>query len=292
MKLGLQINRFTWEKEPQSIPQILAKITTTAEDAGFYSEWVMDHFFQISYVGDKSEPMLEGYTTLGFMAGLTKKVKLGTLVTGVIYRYPALLVKAVTTLDVLSNGRAYFGVGAAWNEEEYHALGFAFPPLKTRFEQLEDTLQLAKQMWKGDAKEFKGKQFTVPNPINRPQVLTKPHPPIMIGGGGEKKTLKLVAQYGDACNLFVRLGNDVLKEKLAILKQHCKDVGRTYDDIEKTALDQVLVDENFKPEEFIEKAKELSDLGFTHLIIGIRNVQEIQPLVVFGEKIIPRLKKI
>lgn len=290
MKVGLQINRFTWSGEPESIHSTLAKIATTAEDAGFYSEWVMDHFFQISYVGDKEEPMLEGYTTLGYLSGLTKKVKLGTLVTGVIYRYPAVLIKAVTALDVLSNGRAYFGVGAAWNEEESHALGFEFPPLKTRFEQLEDTLQLAKQMWKGDTKTFTGKQFTVPNPINSPQAISKPHPPIMIGGGGEQKTLKFVAKYGDACNLFVRLGKEELQKKLDILKQHCEDVGRNYDDIEKTCLDQVPV--GFDPNEIIERAHEMKELGFEHIIFGIRNVQEITPLEVFGKKVIPAINKL
>lgn len=290
MKIGLQVNRFTWPGEPQTISDILTNIATTADEAGFYSLWVMDHFFQIHYVGEPEEPMLEGYTTLGFLAGITKKIKLGTLVTGVIYRNPALLVKIITTLDVLSKGRAYLGIGAAWNEEESKALGFDFPPLKDRFEQLEETLQIAHQMWQGDEKPFNSKHFHLGRPLNSPQVLTKPHPPIMIGGGGEKKTLRLVAQYADACNLFVRLGDEELIKKLDILKEHCKAAGRNYDDIEKTALDQVMPD--FKPQDIIEDCKRMRKLGFEQIIYGIRNVQDIDPIKIFGEKIIPEVSKL
>lgn len=287
MRIGLQINRFTWPGEPKSIHKILTDIATTADQGGFFSIWVMDHFFQIGYIGKPEEPMLEAYTTLGFLAGITKKTMLGTMVTGVIYRNPTLLIKAVTALDVVSNGRAYFGVGAAWNEEESNALGFEFPPLKIRFEQLEDTLQLAKQMWNDDDKEFKGKQFTFPRPINHPQAIQKPHPPILIGGGGEKKTLRFVAQYGDACNLFARLGNDEVKRKLAILKEHCKEVGRDYDDIEKTALHQIHPDFNSK--EVFEEIKNLKKLGFSHLIIGIPGMENSDPVKRIAEEIIPKV---
>jgi F420-dependent oxidoreductase-like protein len=290
MKIGLQINRFTWPGEPQSIHKILADIATTADTGGFYSIWVMDHFFQIGYIGKPEEPMMEAYTTLGFLAGITKNAMLGTMVTGVIYRNPTLLIKAVTALDVMSNGRAYFGVGAAWNEEESNALGFEFPPLKIRFEQLEDTLQLAKQMWSDNDKTFKGKQFTFPKPINHPQAIQKPHPPILIGGGGEKKTLRLVAQYGDACNLFARLGEDEVKRKLDILKKHCKDVGRNYDDIEKTALHQIHPD--FKPKEVIEEINNLKDLGFSQLIIGIPGMENSNPVKRIAEEIIPKVKNL
>lgn len=287
MKIGLQINKFTWPKEPQSIGDTFKTIAQTAEKEGFYSIWVMDHFFQISYVGKKEEPMLEGYTALGFLAGCTSKVKLGTLVTGVIYREPALLIKAVTTLDVLSKGRAYFGIGAAWNEEESVALGFRFPPLKERFERLEETLKIAHQMFKDDAREIKGAHYHLKEPINHPTVISKPHPPIMIGGVGEKKTLKFVAQYADACNIFARLGEEEVKRKLDILKKHCKDAGRNYDDIEKTALDQV--PEGFDPDELVAECKKLKKMGFSHVIFGVRNVNEIKPLKIIGEKVIPKV---
>jgi len=290
MKIGLQINRFTWKGEPDTIRDTLEKIATTAEASNFYSVWVMDHFFQIFHIGASEEPMLEAYTTLGFLAGITKKVKLGTMVTGVIYRNPSLLAKTITTLDVLSGGRAYLGIGAAWNEEESKALGFEFPPLKERFERLEEALQINLQMWKGDEKPFKGKFNQLDRPLNSPQVISKPHPPILIGGGGEKKTLRLVAQYADACNLFAQAGDEEVKRKLDILKQHCKDVGRNYDEIEKTALYQIR--EDIDPDKIISDLKHYHDLGFSHIIVGIRNVEEIEPVKILGEKVIPQVSKL
>ena len=195
MKIGLQIPSFTWPGGPAKIPQKLAEIARTADDGGFSSLWVMDHFFQIPNVGPVENEMLESYSTLSYLAGLTKNVKLGTLVTGVVYRQPGLLVKTVTTLDVLSGGRAYFGIGAAWNEQEALGLGFPFPPLKERFERLEETLQIAIQMWSGNQAPFDGKHYQLDHALNSPQALSKPHPPILIGGMGEKKTLRLVAVY-------------------------------------------------------------------------------------------------
>ena len=289
MRIGLQINNFTWPGGDTKIGQTLGEIAATADKAGFYSIWVMDHFFQIHYVGEPTEPMLEGYTTLGYLAGVTKKAKLGTLVTGVIYRHPSLLINAVTSLDVLSGGRAYFGVGAAWNEEESKGLGFAFPPVKERFEQLEETLQLAHQMWKGDEKPFTGKHYSLEWPMLQPKPVTKPHPPIMIGGGGEKKTLRFVAQYADACNLFVRLGSEELQRKLDILKDHCKEVGRNYDDIEKTALSSV--PEDVTADQVVEECKVLRELGITHVIFSIRNVYKQKALNLFGDTIIPAVSK-
>lgn len=290
MKVGLQINRFTWPKEPQSISKNITDIATTADQGGFSSIWVMDHFFQIGHLGKPEEPMLEAYTTLGYLAGITKKVHLGTMVTGVIYRYPALLIKAVTSLDVLSSGRAYFGVGAAWNEEESNALGFAFPPLKIRFEQLEDTLQLAKQMWSNNDTTFIGKQINIPKPTNHPQAITKPHPPILIGGVGEKKTLKLVAQYADACNIFARMGDEELKRKLDILRNHCEDVGRDYNEIEKTALDQVL--SKFDSSKVINECKKLREHGFTHIIFGIPDIVNSDPVKKLVQEVIPQIAKL
>jgi F420-dependent oxidoreductase-like protein len=195
MKIGLQIPRFNWPGSPQNTGAKLTEIAATAEAAGFSSLWVMDHYYQIAPgLGQADDPMLEGYSVLNYLAGVTKNATLGTLVTGVIYREPAYLVKIVTALDVLSGGRAYFGVGAAWYEQEAHGMGFPFPPIKERFERLEETLQIAHQMWSDDRSPFEGKHYRLEKPINSPQPISRPHPPIMIGGMGEKKTLRLVAQ--------------------------------------------------------------------------------------------------
>ena len=204
MKIGLQIPSFTWPGGPEKIGRKLAEIARTAEHAGFVSLWVMDHFFQIGGVGPVENEMLESYATLAYLAGLTKKVKLGAMVTGVVYRHPGILIKTVTTLDVLSGGRAYLGIGAAWNEQEAHGLGIPFPPLKERFERLEETLQIAHLMWSGKQDPFEGKYYHTRPASQQPATLSKPHPPILIGGMGEKKTLRLVAKYADACNLFAR----------------------------------------------------------------------------------------
>ncbi|MBA2285137.1 MAG: LLM class F420-dependent oxidoreductase, partial [Ktedonobacteraceae bacterium] len=200
MRVGLQVPNFTWPNGQSELGDTFALIAERAERAGFYSMWVMDHFFQIRMAGPPEHEMLEGWSALAFAAGRTNRIKLGTMVTGVTYRYPAILVKTATTLDVLSHGRAYFGIGAAWNEEEHKGLGVPFPPIAERFERLEETLQIAHQMWSGDDKAFAGKHYQLERPLNSPQSVQKPHPPILIGGGGERKTLRLVAQYADACN--------------------------------------------------------------------------------------------
>jgi F420-dependent oxidoreductase-like protein len=289
MKLGLQISSFTYPGQPKTIRDTLTQIAVTAEKTGFYSLWVMDHYFQIHYVGKPDEPMLEAYTTLGFLAGITKKVKLGTMVTGVIYRYPGLLIKAVTTLDSLSGGRAYLGIGAAWNEEESQALGFPFPPIKDRFERLEEALQIAHLMFT-DAKEpFTGKHYQLGNTMNHPVPITKPHPPILIGGGGETKTLKFVAKYGDACNLFAAAGDEVLIHKLRVLKEHCLEVGRDYDDIEKTVLSNV--SDKMNPDQIIEHCQHLKTLGFDHIIFSIPKMYDLEPIKAF-DKIIPIVENI
>src|SRR5579863_9513184 len=199
MRIGLQVPNFTWSTDQGSLGDTFAIIAQRAERAGFFSLWVMDHFFQIPGVGPAEHEMLEGYSALAFAAGRTQRIKLGTMVTGVTYRYPGLLVKTATTLDALSHGRAYFGVGAAWNEEEHNGLGVPFPPLSERFERLEETLQIALQMWSGNEKAFQGKHYQLACLLNSPQSVQRPHPPILIGGGGERKTLRLVAKYADAC---------------------------------------------------------------------------------------------
>src|SRR5262249_53424552 len=218
MRVGLQVNNFTYPNGQSQLDDPFASMSGRVERAGFYSLWVMDHFFQIRGNGPSENEMLEGWTALGFAAGVTNRLRLGTMVTGITYRHPGVLVKTATTLDVLSHGRAYFGIGAAWNEEEHRGLGIPFPPLKERFERVEETLRIAHQMWSGDEAPLMGQHYQLERPLNVPQSVQRPHPPILIGGSGEQKTLRLVAQYGDACNLFARLGDDELRRKLAVLR--------------------------------------------------------------------------
>lgn len=288
MKIGLQIPSFSWAGGAPGLAVRLADIAQTADAAGFASIWVMDHFFQLPMIGAADEPMLEGYSTLSYLAAITENVRLGTLVTGVVYRNPGLLIKSVTNLDVLSGGRAYFGVGAAWYDREAIGLNFPFPATKVRFEWLEETLQIAHQMWSGETGPYAGKHFQLAETICRPLPLSKPHPPIMIGGMGEQKTLRLVAQYADACNLFARAGSDVLAHKLDVLRRHCEAVGRPYEEIEKTSLDTVrLADGHMTAGDVLAHCRALADLGIQHAIFNMPNVQDIVPLEVFGREIIP-----
>src|SRR6266516_4846210 len=222
MRLGLQVPNFTWPNGQENLGDTFGLIAQRAERAGFYSMWVMDHFFQIRNVGPAENEMLESYSALAFAAGRTNRIKLGTMVTGVTYRHPGLLVKTVTTLDVLSHGCAYLGICAALNEEGHRGLGVPFPTVSERFERLEETLQIALQMWAGDEKPYNGKYYHLARLLNSPQPVQKPHPPILIGGSGERKTLRLVAQYADGCNLFARMGKDVLQQKLNVLQEHCQ----------------------------------------------------------------------
>jgi F420-dependent oxidoreductase-like protein len=266
----------------------LAEIGKTADEAGFASIWVMDHFFQIGVVGEAEEPMLEGYSALNYLAGITHQVKLGTLVTGVHYRYPGILLKTVTSLDVLSGGRAYLGIGAGWNERESRGLGVPFPPRAERFERLEEALQIAHQMWSGEVKPYRGKHYHLEEAMNNPPPVSRPHPPIMVGGMGEKKTLRLVAQYADACNLFAYGGAGLIKHKLEVLKGHCEDVGRDYEEIERTALGSVnLGPESMSPHDVIRMCSDLSEAGIQHLIFNMPNVHKISPLETFGREVIP-----
>jgi F420-dependent oxidoreductase-like protein len=240
MLLGIQVPSFTWPEGPAAIGKTLRRIAVDCEAAGVSSFWVMDHFFQIRGVGPAENEMLEGYTTLGYVAAATERITLGTMVTGVTYRIPALLVKTVTTLDVLSGGRAWFGVGAAWNEEEHVGLGVPFPPVAERFERLEETLQIAQRMWAGDEAPYDGTYYRPQRLLNSPQSLSRPHPRILIGGTGEKKTLRFVARYADACNIF-EMPVPAFQAKLDVLKAHCETEGRDYDEIEKTALSTLLL---------------------------------------------------
>lgn len=297
MRLGLQVPNFTWSEDQNQLGDTFALIAERAERAGLYSLWVMDHFFQIRNVGPAEHEMLEGWSALAFAAARTNRIKLGTMVTGVTYRYPGLLVKTATTLDVLSHGRAYLGIGAAWNEEEHRGLGVSFPPLAERFERLEETLQIALQMWAGDEKPFQGQHYQLERLLNSPQAIQKPHPPILIGGTGEKKTLRMVAQYGDACNLFARLGNDEIKRKLDILRDHCQTLGRPYEAIEKTTLDSLAITRNGRngsmtPYAAIDYFAGIAALGIDQAIFSLRNVDEAEPFELLTTEIVPVVEKI
>jgi F420-dependent oxidoreductase-like protein len=235
VKLGLHYWNFSTPSEPTAITPALAQTARIAEQAGFASFTVMDHFFQMEGVAQADDPMLEGYTTLGYLAAVTERMSLGLLVTGVMYRYPGLLAKIVTTLDVLSAGRARLGIGASWYEREQRGLGVPVVPVAERFERLEETIQICKQMWSDDNGPYVGKHYRLQETLCVPAPIMQPYPPIMIGGGGEKKTLLLVARFADSCNLFGN-GRDGVAHKLDVLRRHCDAEGRDYDDIEKTVL--------------------------------------------------------
>jgi F420-dependent oxidoreductase-like protein len=285
VKIGLQIPDFTAPGGPGRLGADLATVARTADDAGFDYLAVMDHFFQIGVIGPPDREMLEAYTTLGYLAGHTSRARLLTLVTGVIYRHPGILVKMATTLDVLSGGRGGLGIGAAWNDEESRGLGVPFPPLAERFERLEETLQICLQMWRGDESPYHGRHYQLDRPLNSPQPLTRPHPPILIGGGGERKTLRLVAEYAQACNLFP--GPD-LAHKLDVLRGHCEAVGRDYDEIEKTCYFTYDVGpKGEKAQEVVDQLGALAEMGFGAAIGAVAGVWDVTPLEIIGSKVIP-----
>jgi F420-dependent oxidoreductase-like protein len=281
VKLGLHIADFTYPNGPTALADDLTRIAVAAEEAGFARVSVMDHVWQIRPVGPIENDMLEAYTTLGYLAARTSKVELLTWVTGVTYREPGLLAKIVTTLDVLTKGRAWLGIGAGWNQEEAEGLGLFFPPTAERFERLEETLQICLQMWSDDDGPYEGKHYRLARTLNHPQALTKPHPPILIGGGGEKKTLRLVAQYAQACNLFA---GPELEHKLDVLRRHCDDVGRNYDDIEKTVMGPL---DPSDPRALVEQLRGYAALGVQHIQGMVPNVADIEQLRVLGREVIP-----
>ncbi len=235
MQTGLHVASFSWPDTPDGTAGTLARVARTADEGGFTWLTVMDHWFQMDQYFDAAEPMLEGYTTLGYLAGLTEQVQLGLLVTGVTYRYPGLLAKTVTTLDVLSGGRSFLGIGAGWYEREHAGLGVPFPETGERFERLEETLQICLKMWSGEVGEYSGDHYELAETLNSPPAISDPHPPVMVGGNGEKKTLRLVAEYGDACNVLPSSPEEAA-HKLAVLRRHCEEVGTDYDAIAKTSL--------------------------------------------------------
>jgi alkanesulfonate monooxygenase len=285
MKVGLHVSNFTWPGGPGTIAEDLGRVAAAAEAQGFAKLSVMDHFWQIGNIGPPEHEMLEAYTTLGFLAGRTQRIDLLAWVTAVVYREPGLLAKMVTTLDVLSGGRAWLGIGAAWNEAEARGLGVPFPSMAERFERLEEALQICLQMWSGDDKPYSGRYYQLERTLNSPQALRRPHPPILIGGAGERKTLRLVAQYAQACNLF---SSPDLEHKLDVLRRHCDTVGRDYAEIEKTVigpLDPGAGGQNV--ETLIESMGRLAGLGISHYHGSIPDVSSITPIEVLGQRVIP-----
>jgi F420-dependent oxidoreductase-like protein len=290
VKIGLHISDFTWAGGPPSLRQDLARVAAAADDAGFDRVSVMDHVWQISIIGPPEHEMLEAYTTLGFIAAHTSRVKLMTLVTAAVYRDPGLLAKMVTTLDVLSGGRAWLGIGAAWNDEESRGLGLFFPPTAERFERLEEALKICLQMWSDDDGPYDGKYYHLARTLNSPQSLTRPHPPIMIGGSGEKKTLRLVARYAQVCNIFP--GPD-LEHKLDVLRQHCEREGRSYDDIEKTVTFRFdLGERGERIDETIAELQRLASLGIQVAHGGVQDIWKVTPLELIGKEIIPAVAEL
>ncbi|MFL6161301.1 MAG: LLM class F420-dependent oxidoreductase [Jatrophihabitantaceae bacterium] len=264
MKLALHVTDFDYQGGPATLGATLARIAGSAEQAGLDALTVMDHLFQISVVGPYEDPMLEAYTTLGFLAGVTSRIRLGAMVTAVVYRPPGLLVKAVTTLDVLSAGRAFLGIGAAWNEQEAVGLGLPFPPVAERFARLEEALRIAKQMWSSENGPYRGEQYQLGATLNSPQAVQRPHPPILIGGTGERKTLRLVARYADACNIFA---GPEAGRKLEVLREHCEREGRDYAEIEKTTM---LGFDASQPEAMTEQLRGLHELGFSTAFLTLK----------------------
>lgn len=332
MKFGLQHPNFSYDYSDQNTSRIfdtLSTLVAKVENKGFDSFWVMDHFHQISVVGKPEEPMLEGWTTISVLAGITTRIKLGTLVTGVIYRYPSILAKIAATLDVLSKGRLFLGIGASWNEEESLAYGIgestnnsgsnnetspiSFPSNKERLLRLEEALQIIRKMWTEEpSASFKGKYYQIHNAYCNPKPIQKPTPPILVGGSGEKRTLKIVAKYADACNLFGSA--ETVRKKLDILKTHCRNVNRDYDSILKTKLGVVVIDNDGlmakkkvqqafigmpeaqlrefaiygTPDDVLKQIKEFEDVGIQYLIVDLEPQREIEAVEVFADEIIKR----
>jgi F420-dependent oxidoreductase-like protein len=288
VKLGIHYWTYSTPADPTQIAPTLAETARIAEQAGFSAFTVMDHYFQMEGTAPADDPMLEGYTTLGYVAAKTERMTLGLLVTGVMYRYPGLLAKIVTTLDVLSGGRARLGIGASWYEREQVGLGVPVVPVSERFERLEETLRICLQMWSDDNGPFRGRHYELVETLCVPQPLSRPHPPIMIGGGGEKKTLLLVARYADACNLFATSVDDV-KRKLDVLRGHCDAEGRDYDRIEKTVA--IVRPPLADVDGFLTDASACAKLGVTELqFMPDRHPVEFTEQV--AERILPRLAEI
>jgi len=309
LKFGLQHPNFSFDGKGAEIVEKLGTLAQGAERVGFDSFWVMDHFHQIQYVGQPQEPMFEGWTTQAVVAGLTGKIKLGTLVTGIVYRHPSVLAKIGATLDILSKGRLFMGIGAAWNVEEARAYGIPFPPVGERMRRLEEAVQIIIKMWTEERASFHGKFYQLSDAYCNPKPIQKPHPPIMIGGGGERRTLKIVAKYGDACNIFGSV--ETVKHKLEVLREHCRSVGIDYESILKTKLGHVVIDKNKEkvteaikampedrrreyviygtPEEVRKQVEAFRDAGIEYLIVNLEPDNELHALDLFASEVVKKL---
>lgn len=288
MQFTIHVYSLTIPGEPESIAPTLARTARLAEEAGATGVTLMDHWFQMEQVGRAEEPMLEGYTALGYLAGLTERVTLGLLVTGVTYRHPGLLAKIVTTLDVLSGGRAVLGLGAAWYEREHRALGVPFPPLGERFERLEETVQICRQMWSDEDGPYEGRHYRLVETLCRPRPIQE-RVPILIGGMGERKTLRLVAEYADACNLFPA-GIDTVRHKLEVLDRHCGDVGRDPAEIRRTL--QGPGDAAKDPDRFLETMAEYAELGIESVSVSPHGPDPVGWVERFAEQVAPGLAEL
>jgi F420-dependent oxidoreductase-like protein len=292
MKIGLHVPNFAWQGGPDAVADHLANVAEAAEKAGFDQITVMDHFFALAPGDGYRNPMLEAYTALAFIAARTTRMRVGSQVTGVMYRYPGVLLKQVTTLNVLSKGRGFLGIGAAWHEREHHAFGVPFPPLKERFERLEETLQIFHQAWAGDSRPFNGKFYQLEEPFLSPAAVSTPRPRILIGGSGERKTLKLVARYADACHINAS-DLDAARHKLDVLREHCVAVGRDEAEIEKTAGARMEVAaDGSNVQAVIDRFGEVGEAGFDMVTTALPDVYNLQAIHLFGERVIPALRSI
>jgi F420-dependent oxidoreductase-like protein len=289
MQVGVHFMNFTLPGGPAGLRSAVGDTAVAAEEAGCTVFTAMDHWFQMEQFADAHDPMLEGYSVLSFVAAKTERLRLGLLVTGVTYRHPGLLAKTVTTLDVLSGGRAMLGIGAAWYEREHLALGVPYPPVAERFERLEEALQICEQMWSDDEGPYNGKYYQLAETICVPRPLQTPRPPILIGGGGEKKTLRLVAQYADACNLFATTPEEI-KRKLDILRGHCDAVGRDYDSIAKTIIGRVDPEGDVSP--FLSAMEEYAALGVSLVEIAPTMPDPARFVTLLGDKVVRPLASI
>jgi F420-dependent oxidoreductase-like protein len=288
MRTGLHFWNYTVPADPATIPAVLAETARIAEAGGVDQFTVMDHWFQMERAGDPAEPMLEAFTTLGFLAGVTTRMRLAPLVTGVTYRYPGLLAKTVTTLDVLSAGRAALGIGAAWYDREHHALGVPYPAIKERFERLEEAVRIALQMWSDDDGAFEGTHYRLAETLNSPRATSLPHPPLMIGGKGEKKTLRIAAQYAQIVNLTTA-DPDEVAHLLGVLRDHCDRLGTDYDAIEKQVIATAADPDS---PEFLPTMQRLADAGVQLAVFGVRPGAQRETAEKLVARVVPALAEL
>jgi F420-dependent oxidoreductase-like protein len=291
MRVSISVTNFSWPDGPKALGSKLPWLVREADEIGVDTVWVVDHLLQADPTAPPGDTeMLEAYTTLGFLAASSERVRLGTMVTGVTFRPPSLLVKAVTTLDVLSGGRAWLGIGAGYHGDEAEAMGLPLPPTAERFERLEETLRIALRMWAGDESPFAGRHYRLERPVASPLPARRPHPPILIGGTGEQKTLRLVARYADACNLFdIPDGGRTVRHKLEVLARHCEEVGRPFEQVEKTLSTRLQPGE--PADDFVARCAAAAELGIEHVVLVTPAAWSAEGLATLGAAI-PRLQDV